>query len=78
MDTTNRIDSEYELEKFFHKLIIANIDIPSNVTLEIESPTLENEIKNNFFNAHGIDTSGVERVEIQRVTYMGKKITFKS
>lgn len=78
MDITNRIDSEKELAEFIHKLMMAGIEIPSNVTLEIESPTLENEIKNNFFNAHGIDTSGVERVEIQRVTYMGQKITFKS
>lgn len=78
MDITNRIDSEEELAKFIHKLMMANIDIPSNVTLEIESNTLENVIKNNFFNAHGIDTSGVERVEIKRLTYMGQKITFKS
>ena len=78
MDITNRIDSEKELAEFIHKLMMVGIEIPSNVTLEIESNTLEKVMMNNFFNAHGIDIDNIESVKLTRFTYMGKKITFKS
>lgn len=77
MEKTNRIDSEFELMKFIQKLMMANIDIPSNVSLEIDSNTLKSEITNEFFKAHGIDTPNVDSVDVTRFTYMGQKITFK-
>ena len=43
MKTTSRIDSEDELSMFLHQLAIANIEIPSNVTLEIDSPIFKSE-----------------------------------
>lgn len=76
--TTSRIDSEAELAKFIHKLMMADIKIPSNVTLEIDSPTLKSVLKNNFFKTHRLDTSNIEDVNITRCTYMGEKISFKS
>lgn len=75
---TNRIDSEKELAEFIHKLMMVGIEIPSNVTLEIESNILEKVMMNNFFNAYGIDIDNIESVKLTRFTYMGEKITFKS
>ena len=43
--TTSRVDSEDELSMFLHKLQMANIEIPSNVTLEIDSHIFESEFK---------------------------------
>ena len=74
---TNRIDSEAELAKFLHKLMMANIEIPINVTLEIESNTLEKVLTNSFLNAYGVNIDNIESVSIKRLTYMGEKITFK-
>lgn len=78
MEKTNRIDSEFELMRFIQKLMMADIDIPSNVSLEIDSNTLKSEITNNFFKVHRIDTSNVDNVDVTRFTYIGQKVTFKS
>lgn len=69
--TTSRIDSETELSKFLHKLMMADIEIPSNVTLEIDSPILKSEIENTT-------AKWLPEFEVKRIIYMGKKITFKS
>jgi hypothetical protein len=52
----------------------ANIEIPSNITLEIDSPSFEseiNEIVQNF-------TPEGKSIPMKRFEYMGNKVTFKS
>ena len=71
--TTKRIDSELELYNFIIQLQIAGIEIPSNVTLEIDSYLFEDDIKEKA------QTWIPENIEpIKRFKYMGEKITFKS
>lgn len=69
--TTSRIDSETELAKFLHKLMMADIEIPSNITLEIDSPILKREIEKT-------SRQWLPEFELKKITYMGEKITFKS
>jgi len=69
--TTSRIDSETELVKFIHKLRMADIEIPSNVTLEIDSPILKSDIENTT-------AKWIPQFEVKRIIYMGQNITFKS
>lgn len=69
-----RIDSQFELIKFIQDLRNNNINIPENVTLEIDSKYLKNEIileANNLWNIP-LD------VNVKRFNYMGEKITFKT
>jgi len=69
--TTGRIDSETELVKFIQKLRMSGIEIPSNVTLEIDSPILKSEIENTT-------AKWIPQFEVKRIIYMGENITFKS
>lgn len=69
--TTSRIDSEAELAKFIHKLMMADIEIPSNVSLEIDSIDLKYEMQNTT-------AKWIPKFEVKSFTYMGQKITFKS
>lgn len=73
METTSRIDSEYELTQFLDKLQMANIEIPSNVTLEIDSHIFESEFKK-------LAQTWVpgEIEPIKWFKYKGQRITFKS
>jgi len=73
METTNRIDSELELQYFLHKLKSAYIEIPSNVTLEIDSPIFKSE-----FNKLAQTWIPGETEPIKRFKYQGEKLTFKS
>lgn len=71
--TIKRIDSELELHNFITQLQIAGIEIPNNVTLEIDSHIFESELKKlaQAWIPREIET-------IKRFKYMGEKITFKS
>ena len=70
--TTSRVDSEYELSMFLHKLQMANIEIPSNVTLEIDSHIFESEFK------RLAQTWAPGEIEpMKRFKYRGEKVTFK-
>ena len=71
--TTSRIDSEYELSIFLHKLRSACIEIPSNVTLEIDSPIFKSE-----FNKLAQTWFPGEIEPMKLIKYKGEKITFKS
>ena len=73
MKTTNRIDSEDELSMFLHQLAMANIEIPSNVTLEIDSPIFKSE-----FNKLPQTWFPEEIEPLQWCKYKGQRITFKS
>ena len=73
MKTTSRIDSEYELAQFLDKLQMANIEIPSNVTLEIDSPIFKSE-----FNKLPQTWFPEEIEPLQWCKYKGQRITFKS
>lgn len=73
MKTTSRIDSEVELSIFLHKLRSACIEIPSNVTLEIDSPIFKSE-----FNKLVQTWFPGEIVPLERCKFKGEKITFKS
>ena len=72
MKTTSRIDSEVELSIFLHQLAMANIEIPSNVTLEIDSPILKSE-----FSKLAQTWIPGEIEPMKRFKYKGEKITFK-
>jgi hypothetical protein len=72
MKTTNRIDSELELQHFLHKLRLAYIEIPSNVTLEIDSPIFKSE-----FNKLAQTWIPGEIEPIKRFKYQGENIKFK-
>lgn len=70
--TTKRIDSELELFYFITQLQISGIEIPSNVTLEIDSPIFQSELKK-------LTKTWISReINMKRFKYMGQKITFKS
>lgn len=71
--TTDKIDSELELLNFIHKLRSACIEIPSNVTLEIDSPIFKSELSK-------LAQTWIpgETEPIKRFKYQGEKITFKS
>jgi hypothetical protein len=74
MKTTKRIDSGHELSIFLYELMAANIEIPSNITLEIDSPSFEseiNEMAQNFI-------SEEKSIPMKRFEYMGNKVVFKS
>jgi len=73
MKTTNRIDSELELYKFINKLHMACIEIPSNVTLEIDSHIFQSE-----FNLLAQTWMPDTVFPIKRFKYRGEKITFKN
>lgn len=76
--TTKRIDSQTELAKFLYEIELAGIEIPSNVSIEIDSPTLEKDIVGSFLCA--MELSGApfaERIGLKNFIYMGKRITFK-
>lgn len=73
MKTTSRIDSEYELSIFLHQLAMANIEMPSNVTLEIDSPILKSE-----FNKLAQTWMPGEIEPMKLIKYKGEKITFKT
>lgn len=73
MKTTKRIDSELELSIFLHQLAAANIEIPSNMTLEIDSPIFKsdlNKLAQTWFPG--------EREPLQWCKYKGQRIAFKS
>ena len=73
MKTTKRIDSELELHNFITELQIAGIEIPSNVTLEIDSSIFESEFKKLA------QTWIPEKIlPMKKFKYRGEKITFKS
>ena len=72
MKTTDRIDSELELQYFLHKLRSAYIEIPSNVTLEIDSPIFKSE-----FNKLAQTWIPGEIKAIKRFKYQGENIKFK-
>ena len=71
--TTKRIDSEFELSEFLLKLQVANIEIPSNVTLEIDSPIFKSE-----FNKLAQTWFPGEIEPLQWCKFKGQRITFKS
>ena len=71
--TTKRIDSELELHNFITQLQITGIEIPNNVTLEIDSPIFESEFKK----LAQIWIPG-QILPMKRFKYRGEKITFKS
>jgi hypothetical protein len=71
--STKRIDSELELHNFITQLQIAGIEIPHNVTLEIDSPIFESELKK-----LAQTWIPVQILPIKRFKYRGEKITFKS
>ncbi len=73
MKTTSRIDSERELREFLFKLQAANIEIPLNVTLEIDSPIFESEFKK-------LPQTWLpgEIEPIKWFKYQGQRVTFKS
>jgi hypothetical protein len=73
MKTTNRIDSELELYNFINKLHMACIEIPCNVTLEIDSYIFQSE-----FNLLGQTWMPETLLPIKRFKYRGEKITFKN
>jgi hypothetical protein len=73
MKTTKRIDSELELHNFLNELQMAHIEIPSNVTLEIDSPIFKSEFKKLAQTWMPLET-----LPIKRFKYRGEKITFKS
>jgi hypothetical protein len=73
MKTTKRIDSEDELSIFLHQLAAANIEIPSNITLEIDSPIFKsdlNKLAQTWFPG--------EIEPLQWCKYKGQRIAFKS
>lgn len=70
--TTDRIDSERELIEFIQKLKMANIEIPENVTLEIDSEYLQDYFIRRL-NAWTLPFSK----KIDRFKYMGEKMMFK-
>ena len=74
MKTTSRIDSGHELSIFLYKLMAANIEMPSNITLEIDSPSFESEINEMVQNF----LLGEKSISMKRFEYMGNKVTFKS
>jgi hypothetical protein len=76
--TQARIDSQTELVRFIDRLVVAGIEIPKNVTLEIESIHLQKELTEAFLQMHSIDSSNVESVTLKRFEFMGEKISFKS
>jgi hypothetical protein len=73
MKTTKRIDSEDELSIFLHQLAMANIEIPSNVTLEIDSPHFKSE-----FNKLAQTWLPGEREPLTWCKFKGQRIAFKS
>lgn len=73
METTSRIDSERELQEFLFKLQIADIEIPSNVTLEIDSPIFKSSAVNFLKSWLPGDIASVDRFK-----YRGQNIMFKS
>lgn len=73
MKTTSRIDSELELHNFITELQIVGIEIPSNVTLEIDSLIFESEFKKL---AQTWIPGEIE--PMKRFKYRGKKITFRT
>jgi len=73
MKTTKRIDSELELHNFLNELQMAHIEIPSNVTLEINSNIFESEFKK-----LAQTWMPEEILPLKRFKYRGEKITFKS
>jgi hypothetical protein len=73
MRTTKRIDSELELHNFLNELQMAHIEIPSNVTLEIDSPIFKSE-----FNKLPQTWFPEEIEPLQWCKYKGQRITFKS
>ena len=74
MKTTKRIDSGHELSIFLYELMAANIEIPSNITLEIDSPLFESEMNEI---AQNLSPEG-ESISMKRFEYMGNKVTFKT
>lgn len=72
-NSTSRIDSEDELQIFLLKLQMASIEIPYNVTLEINSPIFESE-----FNKLAQTWLPSEIKPVKRFKYQGEKITFRS
>jgi hypothetical protein len=72
-NSTDRIDSELELYNFLNKLRSAYIEIPSNVTLEIDSPIFKSE-----FNKFAQTWIPGEIEPMTRFRYQGEQITFKS
>lgn len=72
-NSTDRIDSEYELDVFLYQLRVANIEIPSNMTLEIDSPIFKSE-----FNKWAQTWMPGEIEPMKLIKYKGEKITFKS
>ena len=76
--TQARIDSQTELIRFIDRLTVAGIEIPRNLTLEIESSHLQEELTEAFLQIHSIDASSVESVALKRFEFMGEKIAFKS
>lgn len=76
--TQARIDSQTELVRFIDRLAVAGIEIPRNLTLEIESSHLQEELTEIFLQMHSIDASNVESVTLKRFEFMGEKIAFKS
>ena len=73
MKTTKRIDSEDELSIFLHQLAEANIEIPSNITLEIDSPIFKSE-----FNKLAQTWFPGEREPLTWCKFKGQRIAFKS
>ena len=72
--TTKRIDTAQELEKFLIDLEKNYIDIPINVTLEIDSDNLKREMRffRNMVNYLPLS------VNSDNFKYMGQKITIKN
>lgn len=73
--TTDRIDSERELIEFIENLKMANIKIPENVTLEIDSYDLQNCINYSYMWEYTLPFTSNRNVD--RFKYMGEKIMFK-
>lgn len=69
-----RIDSEDELMKFFHELEKSNIEIPYNLTFEIESKHLKVSLLSNI----GVPKEQAANVPMLKGEYMGRKIHVNS
>ena len=72
--TTKRIDTAYELERFLIDLEKNYIDIPINVTLEIDSDNLKREM---MFFRNMVNYVPLS-VNFDNFKYMGQKITIKN
>jgi hypothetical protein len=71
--TTKRIDSQIELIDFIHLLQKNFIEIPQNVTLQIDSKYLEADIFNSLQEIYNLSIPE----KLNDFTFMGQKVSLK-